>query len=81
MVGQQLSQLDLQETAGGARAGRGEASRERKRLQKREPWEQLQLLSSSRLGSSIAGGLPGSKAPRPGFSQKETNKLERRPRD
>lgn len=28
MVGQQLSQLDLQETAGGARAERGETSRE-----------------------------------------------------
>lgn len=28
MVGQQLSQLDLQETAGRARAGRGEAPRE-----------------------------------------------------
>lgn len=28
MVGQQLSQLDLQETAGGARAERGETLRE-----------------------------------------------------
>lgn len=28
MVGQQLSQLDLQETAGGVRAERGETSRE-----------------------------------------------------
>lgn len=44
MVGQQLSLLDLQETAGGA--GQREVKpQERKRLQKAGIWEQLQLLS------------------------------------
>lgn len=52
MVGQQLSQLDLQETAGGARAERGETSREEEIEQEREMGAAA-VAKPSCLGSSI----------------------------
>lgn len=57
MVDQQLSLLDLQETAGGV--GQREVKpQERKRLQKAETWEQLQLLSIFPPGLLHHKGLP-----------------------
>lgn len=75
MVGQQLSQLDLQETAGGARAGRGEALREQGIAEGRAMGAAaVAKLFLPRLLDHGVGGFPSSSAPHPGFSQKETNK-------
>lgn len=59
MVGQQLSQVDLQEAAGGARAERGETSREGE-IEKGSETRAAAVTKPSCLGSSVSGACPGS---------------------
>ena len=75
MVGQQLSQLDLQETAGGARAERGETSREEEIEKGREMGAAAvtKLFLPELLNLR---GLTGCNTPYPGFAQRETNNLK-----
>lgn len=67
MVGQQLSQLDLQETAGGARAERGETSREEE-IEKERETGAAAVAKVFLSGLLHLGSLHGCNTPPPGFA-------------